>query len=106
MTVPIKSAGKRSGRELHARELGVDRVAHRAHGERLGEPGDAFEQDVTAREQPHQNALDHLLLTDDDLADFGRQVVDEGTLFGDDVVQRSYVLHGKNPRPFSGRGAS
>ena len=48
------------GRELDARELGVDRVAERAHRERLGEAGDALEQDVPAREQADEDALDHV----------------------------------------------
>jgi hypothetical protein len=82
------------GGELDAGELRVDRVAQRADRERLGEAGDALEQDVPARQQPDQDALDHVLLADDDLADLVQQAVDEGALLGDQLVQGTDVVHG------------
>jgi hypothetical protein len=50
---------------------------------------------VTAGEQPDQDALDHVRLADNDLADLVREVVDEGALFGDELVQRADVMHGE-----------
>ncbi len=81
------------GRELHPRELGVDGVADGAHGERLGQSRHALEQHVAAGEQADQDALDHVALTDDDLADLGHQIIDEGALLGDNIVQRPDILH-------------
>ena len=85
--------GQKIRRELDARELRADRIAHRAHGERLGEPRHALEQHVAAREKPDQDALDHVRLSDDDLADFSEKIVDERALFCDELVQRPDVLH-------------
>ncbi len=44
-------------------------------------------------EQPDEDALDHVRLADDDLADLVQQGVDEGALFGDQLVQGAYVVH-------------
>ena len=85
---------KQVGRELHAGEFRGDRVAQRAHGQRLREAGDTLEQDVTAGEQADQHALDHVALTDDDLADLVGQAVDEGAFAGDELVQGTDVIHG------------
>ncbi len=83
------------GRELDARELGVDGVAQRAHGERLGEAGDALEQDVAPRSsRPDEDPLDHVLLAHDDLADLVRETVDEGAFLGDELVEGANVVHG------------
>ena len=43
----------------------------------LARPGHALEQDVAAGEQADEQALDHVLLADDDLADLGVQDFDE-----------------------------
>ena len=86
--------GEEIGGELDARELGVEGVAERADGERLGEAGDALDQDVAAGEQADQDALDHVGLADDDLADLGQQLVDERALLGDQLVQCADVVHG------------
>jgi hypothetical protein len=40
-----------------------------AHGERLREAGHAFEQDVAVGEEADQEAVDEVLLTDDDPGD-------------------------------------
>jgi hypothetical protein len=57
------------GRELQALERAAEHVRHGLDGERLGQAGDALEQDVTAREQRHQHALEHRLLADDHALD-------------------------------------
>ena len=72
--------GQEVRRELDAGELGADRVAERAHRQRLGEAGHALEQHVAAGEQTDEDALDHVRLADDDLADLGEDPLDEGAL--------------------------
>ena len=98
MTVPMRSAGSRSGVNWTRANLRVDGVAERSHRERLGEPGHAFEQHVPPREQTDENALDHVGLADDDLADLVHQAFDEGALFGDELVQCPDVVHGSSER--------
>ena len=56
-------------RELHARELEVERLRHRLHEQRLGEPGHADEQHVSAGEQRRHEIVDDLVLADDAPAD-------------------------------------
>ena len=51
MSVPIRSAGQQIGRELQALEAGLDAGRQRFHRQRLGQTGNAFEQDVTVGEQ-------------------------------------------------------
>ncbi len=70
------------------------RVAERAHGERLGQTGHALEEHVAAGEQADEDALEHVGLPDDDLAHLVDEGVDEGALFGDELVQRADVVHG------------
>ncbi len=68
-------------------------------GQRLGEAGHAFEQDVPAREQADEDALDHVLLADDDLADLVEDRVHEGALALDQVVDDTdVVVHSLAPR--------
>jgi len=81
------------GRELDARELGVDGVTQRADRQRLGQAGYTFEQHVAARQQADEDALDHVLLTDDDLADLVHEAVGEGALLGHELVQGADVVH-------------
>ena len=57
------------GRELDAREVGVDGLRERAHGQRLREAGHAFEEDVAVGEEADQQAIDEVLLADDDPGD-------------------------------------
>ena len=64
-----------------------------SHRQRLGQARHAFEQDVPAGQQADQDALDHRLLADDDLADLGAELVDEGGLFVDELVDDADV-HG------------
>ena len=62
-------------RELHAAELQVDGPGHGADQQRLGQSGHALQEQVSAGEQRDQHALDHLFLTDDDLAGEAANVV-------------------------------
>ncbi len=61
--------GHQVGRELDAVEVEVDRLGQGADEERLAQPGHAFQQGMTADEQAGQDAVDDLVVADDDLAD-------------------------------------
>jgi hypothetical protein len=61
--------GQKVGRELNAREVCLDGLGERADGERLGEAGDAFEEDVAVAEEADEQAVDEVLLADDDASD-------------------------------------
>jgi hypothetical protein len=86
--------GQQVRRELDPRELGVDGVAERAHGQRLGQAGYPLEQDMAPREEADQDSLDHVLLADDDFADLALEAGDKGTLLGNELVQGADVVHG------------
>ena len=69
--MPVMSEGIRSGvnwirlkltSRIRAIELTISVLAR---------PGNAHQQDVPSREDRRQDQLDHLALTDDDLAQFG-----------------------------------
>ena len=64
-SVPVMSAGKKIGRELHASERQIERLRERRDEQRLGEPRHAYEQRVPARRERHQHRLDHALLPHD-----------------------------------------
>ena len=53
------------GRELHARELEVERFGHRLHEQCLGEAGDTDDHHVTAGEDGGDQVFDDLLMPDD-----------------------------------------
>ena len=61
--------GHQVGGELDAVEVEVDRLGQGAHQQRLAQPGNAFEQGMTADEQAGQDSVDDLVVADDDLAD-------------------------------------
>ena len=65
--------GQQVGRELDAMEFGLDGGGERAHGERFGQAGNAFQQHVAVGEQADQQAVHQLFLADDHLADFVAQ---------------------------------
>ena len=54
--------------------------ADRLHGHGLGQPRHALEEHVAAGEQSHQDAVHHLGLTHDDLADLVLYAVHESAL--------------------------
>ena len=61
--------GDEVGRELDAPERGVEGLGEGADRERLGEAGDALEQQVAAGEQGDEHALEHRVLADDHAPD-------------------------------------
>ncbi len=63
--------GHQVGRELDAVEVQVDRVGERPHQQRLAQARHAFQQRMAADEQAGQDAVDDLVVADDDLADLG-----------------------------------
>ncbi len=60
--------GHQVGGELDARELEVERLGERAHQQRFAEAGHALEQAVAADEQAGENAVDDVVVADDDPA--------------------------------------
>src|SRR5436190_17242908 len=51
---------------LHAIETSIDRVGERLDRERLRQSGDAFDQEVAAAEQTHEESADEMFLPNDD----------------------------------------
>ena len=96
ISVPTRSAGRRSGGELEALEAGVDDPGQRADGQRLGKAGHAFEQDVSVTEQADEQPFDHVTLSDDDLAHFGQDLLDELTFLLDEIVYPINVVVGRH----------
>ncbi len=60
--------GHQVGRELDALEAQVQNLGQRLDQQRLGQARHAGDQAVPAREERHQDLIDHLVLPDDDLA--------------------------------------
>ena len=84
------------GRELDALKAHRQRVRQGLDGQGLGQAGHPLQQHVATGEQADQDAVDHRLLTDDDLADLGDKLVDEGGLLLDQVVDDANVHGGKD----------
>ncbi len=59
------------GRELDALELEMENLRDGFHEQRLGQAGRAGDQAMAAGEQRDQDLLDDFLLADDDLGQFG-----------------------------------
>jgi hypothetical protein len=66
------------GRELDPLELAADRLGQGLDGHGLGQPRDALDQDVAAREQRDDQSLEKVVLTDDDLLDLVEQSLHRG----------------------------
>ena len=79
--------GQQVGCELHAVKRRVNGRSERAHRERLREAGYAFEQHVAVREQADEQAIDQVLLADDNLPDDLAQTCDPCRSAGDAGVQ-------------------
>jgi hypothetical protein len=62
---------------LQTREFDVEAGSQRLDGQSLGQSGHAFEQDVAVGEQPDGQALDQIVLTDDDFPDFTEKGADK-----------------------------
>ena len=61
------------GRELQTLEIRSESRRQRLDGERLGQTGHAFEQNVAVGEQAEQEPLDQILLANDDVSDLFSQ---------------------------------
>ena len=81
--------GQQIGRELDAMKLRLHRRRERADGQRLGQSGHAFEQDVAVGQQADEQPVNELFLADDDVGDFLAQLADPGGGLRDLVFQRS-----------------
>ena len=64
--------------ELHARETQIDGLGHRLHQQRLGNSRNAFEQQMSAREQRDEHALNHDFLSDHCARNLRANVIDKG----------------------------
>src|SRR5206468_8710450 len=62
-------------RELDPLELATDRLGDRLHGERLRETGNALDEKMATREQSDDDALEQVVLPDDDLLDLEEQAL-------------------------------
>ena len=83
MLVPMMSAGIRSGVNWIRLKSSVDRVGQGPHQQRLAQARHAFQQRVPADEQAGQDAVDDLVVADDDLGDLGLDpVVGRAELLG------------------------
>ena len=95
-SVPVMSAGMRSGVNWMRLKREVQRPAQRADHQRLGQPRHAFQQAMAPAEQRNQQFLDHLGLADDHLAqlvhDFlpARQPFDGGAVDGCVLVAHGF----------------
>ena len=56
---------------------GVEAAGERPDGERLGEAGDPFEEEVAVRQKADDEPLDQRVLADDHLPDLGEEGADE-----------------------------
>ena len=99
MRVPIRSAGSRSGRELHALERRVDGAGEGADGEGLGQARQALQQNVALRHVGYDDPVDQGLLAHDDLRDLRFYFTDE-VVFGLHLLGELFnfsVIHGTTP---------
>jgi len=78
--------GEQVGCELDAAELGVDSLGQGFNSQCLSEAGHAFQQDVAVGEQTDEQAVEHLMLTDDHSSNFIPQPVDKCGLVLDLVI--------------------
>ena len=65
-------------RELDPLELAADRLGQGPDGHRLGQARHALDEDVAARQQRHDEALEQVVLADDDLLDLVQQPLHRG----------------------------
>ena len=79
---PDEVRGHQVGRELDALEASADGVREGLDGHRLGETGDTLDEDVTPREQGHQQSLEEVVLAHDDALDLVQH-----PLHGSDAVE-------------------
>ena len=65
------------GRKLQPLERRLDRLGERRDRERFGKSGNALDENVLVAEQGQQQAVDELLLPDDDLADLAADLTEQ-----------------------------
>ena len=58
ISVPVMSPGIKSGVNWMRRKVKIHRFGQRPHHQRLGQPGNAFQQTVAAGENRDQQLLD------------------------------------------------
>ena len=75
------------GGELYTRESGIHGFCQRGDGQRLGQSGHAFQQDMSVRQQPDQQRVDQVALPHDDLAHFRAERIDEYRFAFDALVE-------------------
>jgi hypothetical protein len=63
-------------RELDAVERAAEHRGGGLDGQRLGEAGDALDQDVPTRQQAHEHAFEHLLLSRDHAPDLEQRLLE------------------------------
>lgn len=78
--------------ELNALEAAAEDIGDRLDGERLGEPGYALDEEVTAGEEGDEDTLEHRLLTDDHSLDFEHRGLEGGAGIGNVSSGGSLVL--------------
>ena len=81
------SLGHQVGGELDALGVEFEGGGQGAHEQGLGDAGDAFEQDVAAAQQGHDEAGDGGVLADDGLGDLGAQGLQGGAGAGPDCLR-------------------
>ena len=81
--------GHQIGCELDARVSQAEDAGERPEQGCLSQTGDAFQQDVPAGEQADDNAVDHILLADDNFGNFCADTVE----FPDRLSDISFTKH-------------
>ena len=76
MRVPTRSDGHEVGRELHPLEGAAEHVGDRLDRQRLRQAGHALDQEVPARQQADEDALEHLVLARDHALDLEERALD------------------------------
>jgi hypothetical protein len=79
--------GQQVGGELDARETGIDGFGQRGDGERLGQSGHPFEQDVAVGEQADEQRVHQVGLSHDDLAHLRAERIHENAFALDALVE-------------------
>ena len=93
------------GRELDALERAAEHARGGADRERLGQAGDALDQQVPAREQADEHALEHLILPGDHALHLEQGCLDRLTAFarGVEAGKTALLWHVLLPRRMPGR---
>ena len=68
------------GRELDALEAAAEHGSSRLDRQRLREPGNALDQQMPARDEADEHALEHLVLAGDDSLDLDKRLLELPTM--------------------------